>query len=607
MRGTVKKLSRLSVARACIVTAALSAGLNVAHAAPAGHRGPSTDRQGAAAHPESVAYAIPRSAPANGDEVVLARPLAPSDVALYRRIFADQAAGRMADAAALIKRLGDHALMGQVLAQRYLGPYHQSTPPELEAWLRKYGGQPGTGRIRHLLASRLPRGAAMPAAEVQYLPEPGLVASGAATPPRTGRHLPARMADLVRRLSGAGQTSHAIDLIRHDSHMSPQTGAALRAIVARHLFERGDNAQALEIAADAAREGGNEVWAPDFIAGLAAWQLGRLAEARTHFDQAADAAKATPEEHAAGAFWAARAALRLGLPDAYIASLGKAANSQGTFYGMLAARLLGRDLGMSGLTASLSEADVEAVAAQPAGSLAFALLQVGRTDDAARALRSLWPRIKADPNLGRAVLRVAVRAGLIDVAITLARTLPGNEIAGVTLPLPALHPAGGFSVSPALVYALARTESGFNPHAVSRVGARGLMQLMPATARAMARRYDIAGDLENPAANLALGQSYLRYLASQPDVNGDLLRILASYNAGPVAATKWAQTIRDGGDPLIFIESIPNATTRRFVRQVLTDSWIYGEQIGNMPASLTALAEGHVPRLRDTEMAVAAR
>ncbi|HQT75214.1 MAG TPA: transglycosylase SLT domain-containing protein, partial [Acidiphilium sp.] len=141
----------------------------------------------------------------------------------------------------------------------------------------------------------------------------------------------------------------------------------------------------------------------------------------------------------------------------------------------------------------------------------------------------------------------------------------------------------------------------------SSVGARGLMQLMPATARAMAQRYDIAGNLESPAANLALGQSYLQYLGAQPDVNGDLLRILTSYNAGPVAATKWARTIRDDGDPLIFIESIPNATTRRFVRQVLTDSWIYGEQIGNVPASLTALAEGHVPRLQDAMATIAER
>jgi soluble lytic murein transglycosylase-like protein len=123
----------------------------------------------------------------------------------------------------------------------------------------------------------------------------------------------------------------------------------------------------------------------------------------------------------------------------------------------------------------------------------------------------------------------------------------------------------------------------------------------------MAHRYGIADRLDDPAANLALGQSYLRYLAAQPDVKRNLLDILASYNAGPVAASKWVGTIKDGGDPLIFIESIPNAATRRFVQQVLADSWIYAEQIGDVPASLTALAEGHAPQLQDYGTAVADR
>lgn len=607
MRGAVKKLSRLSVARACIVTAALSVPAASIGVANAGQRGSSIVTQDAPSRPESVAYAIPRSTAPDGAEVALAQPLTPSDVTLYRRIFEDQANGRIAAAQQMVGHVENNILIGQVLAQRYLGPYHHSTPGELESWLKRYGNQPGTRRISALLAKRLPRGAHAPASYIDYLPEPELVPSGAAPPAPDRVHVPAHLDYRVRHLSRDGHADRAIDLIQHDDRMSLAAGAALRGTVARQLFAQGRYREAFNIASQAAKEGRDQVWQPDFVAGLAAWKLHRIADALPFFGKAAAALHTSADQRAAGAFWAARAALRLRQPDAYLTWLEKAANSQDSFYGMLAGRLLGRGLAGIGLSASLSEADVEAVAAHKNGALAFALLQVDRSADAARALRALWPRIKADADFGRAVMRVAARAGLIDVAVALKHELPGNSIAGVQLPLPALHPAGGFQVNPSLVYALTRTESGFDPHARSSVGARGLMQLMPVTAHAMARRNGISDRPDDPSINLALGQSYLLYLAGQPGVDRNLLDILASYNAGPVAASKWRNTIKDGGDPLIFIESIPNLQTRRFVHQVLADSWIYAEQIGGVPASLTALAEGRFPRLEPYGVALADR
>lgn len=607
MRGAVKKLSRLSVARACIVTAALFVPVASFSVAMAGQRESSTTTQGAASRPESVAYAIPRSTPLNGDEVVLAQPLAPSDVTIYRRIFADQAKGRMAAAQQRIERLGSKLLLGQVLVQRYLGPHHRSTVQELESWLKTYNGQPGTLRIRALLARRLPHGGTLPAAAISYLPEPELSPSGAAPPAPDGIQVPPYLANHVRQLSHAERTGVALEFITRDNHISTQVGAALRGEVARQLFAQGKYRQAFDVASKAAREGHNQVWLPDFIAGLAAWQRHEIQTALPYFKNASAASHTSPDERAAGAFWAARAALRLRQPDAYLTWLDKAANARDSFYGMLAGRLLGRGLAGTNLAAGLSEADVEAVAAHKDGRLAFALLQVGRPADATRALRALWPAIKAEPDLGRAVMRVAARAGLVDVAVALSQSLPGNEIAGVKLPLPAMHPAGGFSVDPSLVYALARTESGFDARAVSSVGARGLMQLMPTTARAMAQRSGVADRPEDPAINLALGQSYLLYLGNQPGVKRNLLDILASYNAGPVAASKWDNSIKDGGDPLIFIESIPNPETRRFVHQVLADSWIYARQLGGSPDSLNALAEGHFPQLQHYGTAIAAR
>jgi soluble lytic murein transglycosylase-like protein len=338
-------------------------------------------------------------------------------------------------------------------------------------------------------------------------------------------------------------------------------------------------------------------WHRQFMAGIQAWEKNDLTAAAAAFDASAGMAGISSDDRAASQFWAARAALRLQQPEAYLNWLHQAAWAGDTFYGMLSARLLGQGFGPTGIAATLTEADITAVDATPDGHLAFALLQIGADDQAAVALRALWPTIQANPELGRAVMAVAARAGLVDVTIAIARQLPSpvDEIAGARLPLPALHPSGGFTVDPALVYALARTESGFNVNAVSRCGARGLMQLMPVTASYVRRQEGVSGSLNDPSANLALGQGYIRYLSDQPGIKDNLLAILASYNAGPNAAAGW--TSQDDSDPLLFIETIPNDETRRFVRQVMADSWLYAEEIGLKPESLDQLAQGEFPTL----------
>jgi soluble lytic murein transglycosylase len=341
------------------------------------------------------------------------------------------------------------------------------------------------------------------------------------------------------------------------------------------------------------------VWRRRFADGLAEWKVGSLSEAAATFANTATMINVSDDDRAASAFWAARAALRRQRPEAYLSWLQQAANTGSTFYGLLAGRLLGQGFGPTGISATLTEADVIAVDATPQGHLAFALLQVGEREQAALALRALWPQIKADPAFGRSVMAVAARAGLMDVTVALAGRLPdpANEIAGAKLPLPALYPAGGFTIDPALVYALTRTESGFDPYAKSPVGARGLMQLMPETARYIRREEGLSGSITNPSDNLALGQAYVRYLGEQPGIDDNLLAVLASYNAGPSAAASWYQNLTANSDPLMFIESIPTDQTRRFVKQVLADSWLYAEQIGLKPASLNTLAEGYFPRL----------
>ncbi len=345
----------------------------------------------------------------------------------------------------------------------------------------------------------------------------------------------------------------------------------------------------------------NAIWRRAFMVGLNDWKNNDLAAAAKVFCRTAQMHGISDDDRAASDFWAARAALRQQEPDQYLDWLHQASWSGDTFYGMLAKRLLGQGFNHTGVATTLTEADVSAVDSLPDGRLAFEMLQVGLTNEAETALRALWPQMRSTPGLSHAVMAVAAQAGLVNVTIAIAniQPAPANEIAGAHLPLPAMRPQGGFRVSPALLYALARTESGFDATAVSRVGARGLVQLMPETAANMRRAEGVTGSIYNPSANLALGQAYLKYLGHWPGIRGNLLAILASYNAGPGAASAWYKAIGNHSDPLMFIETIPDVQTRRFVHQVLADSWIYAEEIGLKPRSLDALAEGDFPTLHD--------
>jgi soluble lytic murein transglycosylase-like protein len=165
-------------------------------------------------------------------------------------------------------------------------------------------------------------------------------------------------------------------------------------------------------------------------------------------------------------------------------------------------------------------------------------------------------------------------------------------------PVPPLRPAGGFRLDPALVYALTRLESNFDPGAVSGAGARGLMQITPVTASYLAGNRPPSAfvqRLHDPATNLSVGQSYVLFLAHQEQVAGDFIRLLASYNAGPAGFARMCGDTPPPDDPLLFIESIPNDETRGFVPRALTYTWIYASRLRLPAPSLDELAAGAWP------------
>ena len=579
-----------------------------------------------------------RGTGAGGDgAVVLPHPLDAGASARVRRIFALQRRGDIPAAIAETAQLTDDTLLGDLLADRYLGNTDTARPTELRLWLKRYADLPDAPAIYRLLASVSPHGSkAGPAPDAATLgtespaaplPEEEDPAKSAFTRNETLDH--AVQDRLDNGPLGAGS---ALRLIAATHKIDPLYASQLRAEVALRLFTDGQDELALLTGQLAFAASDNRIGLAGYVAGLAAWRSGRLDVAESLFEAASHAPLTPASVRAGAAYWAARAHLRLGDPTAYLPWLQRAAAAPRTFYGMLARQRLGREgsgsdwmrhrslrlVSLSGVAEplqdagsgrpSLSEIDVDAVAATPAGRRAFALLQVGEPARAEATLRRLWPSVQNDMALCRSIQLVSEAAGLTTLSAQLAGILQsrdGQPRDEARFPVPRLSPHHGFTVDPALVYALTRLESNFDAGAVSGAGAHGLMQIMPMTAGFVLGQPDrfseSAASLHDPALNLEIGQRYLAYLSKQGGVDGNLVRLLASYNAGPGAVGRWAAATADTADPLLFIESLPSDETRNYVRRAFTYLWVYADRLELPSPSLAALAKGSWPQYADEE------
>lgn len=333
--------------------------------------------------------------------------------------------------------------------------------------------------------------------------------------------------------------------------------------------------------------------------GFTAWRAGRIEAAAGHFETLAHAEDAHPAERGRAAFWAARAHLKLRQPREVVPLLEIAAKRPRDFYGHLARAILGRSTAFFfDLDASKAEA-MARLRREPGGRRALALAQIERFDLARDEIQELARG--ADQELVTALIMLADALDLPATQVRLANGLAveGNYLHGALYPVPTWQPWTGFSVDRALLLAIARAESGFDPEAESHVGAQGLMQLMPTTAAGIARiaalNPPLDGELQDPETNLAFGQAYVEHLLNMRGIGDNLIFVLASYNAGPGRALHWQKRLGAGQDPLLFVESIPTTETRVYVKTVLANLWTYRARLGQGQPSLGDLAQGHWP------------
>lgn len=546
------------------------------------------------------------------------RTLSTHDRQLYEAIFELQANARWRAADRLMERLGDDLLLGHVLAERYLDTERHRTEYEhVTDWLERYADHPQAHRIYRLAVVRKRPGQPRP---VRPMAKPEALRLPAAEPLpyqstksltraqyREAARLKARIRRNLRRVH-LSKTERLLE--RADVHRlfdTVELDEAYAGLAAGWLYY-GDPDRAYEIVDPVAARSGAQLPLSHWTAGLAAWRLGRFRAAARHFESLALAESAPDRNRAAGAYWAARAHLRLVSLAAAQRWLSRAAGYPRSFYGFLARRRLGLDITFDFEPPSIASAQVSRLRRTPEGARALALLNLGRFDLAEQEL--LWFDRWREADFTGAILGLAVYGDMPHLGLRLAGRLAAAEtgdtgrwsLDSAAYPIPAWQPEGGFRLDRALILAFIRQESSFDPWARSPDGALGLMQLMPRTARTIDRdrRMKAGGRavLHDAALNMDLGQRYLRRLLASPRVDGDLLRLAVAYNAGLGNFASWESRMAYGDDPLLFIETLPKRETRLFVKRVMTNLWVYRHRLGQPAHSLDALAQGRWPEYR---------
>jgi len=535
--------------------------------------------------------------------------LSAEDADLYRKIFAVQENGDWRKADKLIAKLQDRLLMGKVLAQRYLHPTkYRSKYKELKSWLAVYSDQHNATQLYKLALRRRPSNWKYPTRPKVGRPlyQASNKISTLEKPirkrlSRSDRRRVTRMKITIKTHLRKGHTlavKRMLETAEAKKLFDDYNMDWARERLAKGYFMAGRDEWAVEWAEKASQRSGKFLSSAHWTAAMAHWRLGNVEKAATHFENAAryDNSSWTSS---ASSFWAARAHLIARNPAKVTPLLEQAASHPRTFYGMLATKILGREFAFNWDMPSMQGKDVRALQKDIGGKRVLALLQVGQDAWAEKEMRQVARQAPMD--MAQGILAIAAQAGMAELTIRLDAMLfpDGGGFDGAAYPLPSWQPTGGFKIDRALIYALVRQESRFNPNAKSGAGARGLMQLMPGTASFVARdrtyRWNKRSKLFNPELNLKLGQKYISMLLKNKKINGNLFMMAAAWNGGPGNLNKWRRNVDHMNDPLFFIESLPSRETRSFIEHVLSNLWIYRNQLGQSAPSLDAVASGAWP------------
>lgn len=385
--------------------------------------------------------------------------------------------------------------------------------------------------------------------------------------------------------------------------VSPADWWVERRIAARQMLVEGRYADAYKLVSENGLTSGSDFADAEFMSGWIALQyLNRPKDALPHF-AALDAGVSTPVSKSRAKYWLGRTQAALGNKDAARKYYREASAFPTTFYGQLALSEAGGEGGRIKLQLppdprTSAESEKHFGTSEQARAARMAL-QVDRPNLARTFVLHLADTL-SDPTALAELADFAMSIGVPDMSVRVSKVAAQR---GIIMPQRA-YPVSvipdyaklGPQVEPALVYGISRQESEFNPQAASSAGALGLMQLMPGTAKIVARQvglpYSTARLTTDPAYNATLGSAHLGDLID--NYQGSYIMTIAAYNAGGGRVTQWIGKYGDprssNVDPIDWIEQIPFTETRNYVQRVLENVQVYRNRLSGRSLDL-AIAE----------------
>lgn len=425
----------------------------------------------------------------------------------------------------------------------------------------------------------------------------GVDAAIARVPAKLRNH-PGLLYERLRWRRRKGRDKDALEILRAAPAElgRPKLWAQERMILARRLLGDGRITDAYRVTKDhgLAPKDRASFSETEWLAGWIALRwLHEGEEALSRFERVYEAVR-YPVSKARAAYWAGRAARWLGRPEEADKWFRSAAEYAATYHGQLALLALAPDRRPAppNPPPPPTSAEIEKFRKLELVRVVYVLDQLGLDRWIRPFIRTLG-RNAPDLSRKRMVARLAYEIGRDDLAVWVARDAQRAGVPLYELGYPLVQMREG-RPERALLLALARQESNFDHRAVSPAGARGIMQLLPKTARTVAHtlriRYSRRRLTRDPDYNVRLGRAYLRQMLDR--FGSSYLLSIGAYNAGPNAVQRWIRTFGDprerGVDPIDWIEMIPYEETRTYVQRVLGNLQVYRTRLrpGQVAATL---------------------